>query len=157
MKSSASKKSGNSRLFAICISFLLVVAGSAAAWISKNAVAESSTGNQHGEKLKPPAYILLEPFTVNLRQDGNDQFLRASFTVQVDDTQQIDLFKENLAQARNRCLMILISKRTSDISRAEGKIELLNETKEALNQEFKSLGIPVKVIGVYLNSWVIQY
>jgi flagellar FliL protein len=155
MKSSAQKKSGKDGMLAICCSLLILLTGSVTIWVSKNAVAESSS--RHLKELKAPAYIALDPFAVNLAQEEGDKYLHAAFTVQVDNIEQVELFKKNLPLVRSQFLILLTAKKPSDVAGVEGKNELLKTIQDELNKSFLSSGVPVRVTGVFATSFVIQY
>jgi flagellar FliL protein len=109
------------------------------------------------EAPKPPVFITLEPFTVNLQPDGaGDQFMQVQFTLQVADQTQVDAIKLYMPQVRSRLLMLLSSKRASEISTPEGKKKLSEEIIAQVKQPFNAQSRPQAVSNVFFTSFVIQ-
>lgn len=124
-------------------------------------------GQQHGdshktekkkaEPGKPPVFLVMEPFTVNLQPDGaGDQYLQVAFSLQVGDEKQLEHIKTYLPQLRSRLLLLLSGKKASDISTVEGKNKLAEEILNLAKQPFASGGEPQEVTNVFFTSFVIQ-
>jgi|SRR5580704_7329748 flagellar FliL protein len=108
------------------------------------------------EAPKPPVFVVMEPFTVNLQSEGADQFLQITFTLQVADPAQEELIKVFMPQVRSRLLLLLSSKKASEISSIEGKKKLSDEIIATVNQPFNPKGPPQSVTNVFFTSFVIQ-
>ncbi|MGZ5817964.1 MAG: flagellar basal body-associated protein FliL, partial [Burkholderiaceae bacterium] len=118
-------------------------------------VAEEAKAKSEPEK--PPLFVVVEPFTVNLQHDGPaDQFLQISFSLQLADQKQEELFKLYLPQARSRLLLLLSGKKASEISTVEGKKKLAEEIVAQLKIPFSPQGAPLDVRDVFFTSFVIQ-
>jgi len=98
----------------------------------------------------------MEPFTVNLQSEGGDQFLQITFTLQVGDAAQEEIIKAFMPQVRSRLLLLLSSKKASEISTVDGKKKLSEEIIAAVNQPFSPKGPPQNVVNVFFTSFVIQ-
>lgn len=105
---------------------------------------------------KPPVFINMEPFTVNLQSEGTDQFLQVSLTVQVPDQETTDVFKNYQPLVRSRLLLLLSSRKASEISSEAGKQKLAADIKAQLEKPFMAGLPPQKVTGVFFTSFVIQ-
>lgn len=115
--------------------------------------AEASGG--HGEAGAGPAFLAFETFTVNLLPDPDEKFLQLDLTVEVKDAALADKMKAHMPALRNRVLMLLTSKKASDISTPEGKTALSEELLTELKKPFKGKK-PLKVKQVLFTSFVIQ-
>lgn len=120
------------------------------------AAADSEDGGKQ-EPPKPPVFLNIDQFTVNLQPEGaNDQFLQISITLQVADENQVELIKEYMPQIRSRLLMLLSSKKASEISSTDGKKKLADEIMAQVKQPFNAQSSPQSVSNVFFTSFVIQ-
>ena len=117
--------------------------------------AEAEGGGGHGEAGAGPAFLAFETFTVNLLPDPDEKFLQLDLTVEVKDAALADKMKAHMPALRNRVLMLLTSKKASDISTPEGKTALSAELLEELKKPFSGKK-PLKVKQVLFTSFVIQ-
>lgn len=153
----APKKSGKKMIMLVAIAALLVGGGGGAAWYFLGNKAEpGAVKHAKVEPAKPPVFLLMEPFVVNLLSDGTDQFLQCTFTMQVPNSEQVDLLKLYMPQVRSRLLLLLTSKHATDLNTGEGKKKLITEIKAATNLPFTPGGKPQEVSDVFFTSFVIQ-
>jgi len=109
------------------------------------------------EPEQPPLFVVVEPFTVNLQHEGpSDQFLQISFSLQLGDRKQEELFKLYQPQARSRLLLLLSGKKASEISSVEGKKKLAEEIVDQLKIPFSQQSAPLDIKDVFFTSFVIQ-
>ncbi len=109
------------------------------------------------EAPKPPVFIVVEPFTVNLTPgEVGDQYLQVALTLQVADQAQVDRIKLYMPQVRSRVLMLLSSKKASEISSVEGKKKLSDDIIAQINLPFTPQSEPQAVSDVFFTSFVIQ-
>lgn len=136
---------------------LLASAGGGAAWffLGRAAPADSAKSVKH-EPAKPPVFVVMDSFTVNLQPEAGDQFLQVGMTLQVADQAQVDLIKLYMPLVRSRLLLLLSSKKASEISSVEGKKNLSDEIITQLKLPFSPGTEPQKVSGVFFTSFVIQ-
>ena len=142
---------------------LLLGAAGGGAWFflgSQQAATPQRPGTAASAKRvssKPPVFVALEPFTVNLQHDdGSPQYLQVGLSLKLDDDGLVDAIKLHMPEIRNRVLLLLSSKKASDISTLEGKKAL---SKELLREIARPLaaGGPVKGLeSVLFTSFVIQ-
>lgn len=148
------KKSKKKLLLVLLVILVLLGAGGGGAWYwfmvrNTNAVAAP-------KKPAPPIFISLEPFTVNLQPEGGEHYLQTAITLQVTDKEEVDLIKLYTPQVRNRILLLLSSKKASEITSVEGKKKLAEEIVAAVNQPFIQDGKPQAASNVLFTSFIIQ-
>lgn len=82
---------------------------------------------------KPPVFMPLEPFTVNLQPENGEQFLQVVASVRVIDMTVGDTVKTFMPQIRHEVLSLLAGKKASEITTPEGREDLAEEMKEIMN------------------------
>lgn len=137
---------------------ILLAGGGAGAWyfMTQKAVASANGAEKHAEEAKPPVFLPMEAFTVNLQAENGEQFLQTSFTLQVLDQAQVDMIKLYMPHVRSRILLLLSSKKPSEILTVEGKTKLAEEIINIFKQPFTPQGPTVKVSSVLFTSFVVQ-
>ncbi len=153
---SAAPKKSKKKLLLLGAILILLLGGGGAAWY----IVGSSGGAPASEKPeppKPPVYLPMDQFTVNLQPgDAGDQYLQIAFTLQVDSSEQVEMLKTYMPLIRSRLLMLLSSKKASEISTAEGKKKLQEEIVAQVKLPFTPQSAPAAVSGVFFTSFVIQ-
>ncbi|RXZ32828.1 flagellar basal body-associated protein FliL [Oxalobacteraceae bacterium CAVE-383] len=157
----APKKSKKMLLIVILLGvLLLIVAGGAAAFfvLSSKKPAEAEHAASSGESSKVPVFVAIEPYVVNLQtaENGSDQFLQTSLTLQVADEGTAEAIKTFMPLVRSRLLVTLSSKKSAELVTVEGKKKLTEEIIATLNQPFTPNGKPQQVNDVFYTSFVIQ-
>jgi flagellar protein FliL len=139
----------------IGVALLLVLAiGGAAAWfVMKNKHDDHSAPKVEN---KVPVYLTMETFIANLQVEDIPQFLQTNITLQVDSEETTELLRQNMPQARNRVLLLLSSKKSSDILTLDGKKKLAEEIIEELKRPFSAHGSKPEVTDVFFTSFVVQ-
>jgi len=138
----------------------LLLAGAGGYWyfFSKNNTTHSTEADSKleadAEQSKPPVFVELESFTVNLQP--NDQFLQATFNLQVSDEKEVAAIKMYMPQIRSRLLMLLSNKTAENLAKQEGKTLLISEIESLIEQPFTKGAEPIKIINVFLTSFIIQ-
>jgi flagellar FliL protein len=150
------KKSSKKWLFAGLLFALLLGGGGYAAWIFLTPQADVAQAEATAPPPKPPVFMTMDQFTVNLQSDGIEQFLQVAFTLQVPDQTQVDLIKLYMPQVRSRLLLLLSGKRAVEISTPDGKNALAAEIAQQVNEPFVAGLPPQGVSGVFFTSFVIQ-
>lgn len=74
-----------------------------------------------------PVFIALEPFTVNLQRETSDQYLQVGITLKIFDAALEERIKTSLPEIRSKILLLLSTKKASELSSAEGKTLLVKE------------------------------
>lgn len=135
---------------------VLLAAGGAGAYFFLGKKPAAAGEQAKVEAPKPPVFLTMEPFTVNLQNESGEQFLQLAFSLQVASSEQVELIKLYLPQVRSRLLLLLSSKKASDINTAEGKKKLGDDIVATVNQPFASGGKKQQVTDVFFTSFVIQ-
>lgn len=152
-------KRPNLMLVIIIVLLLVIIAGGGgAAWYMLTHPQSLSTHAPQSKpvELKPPAFLPLEQFTVNLQPEAGEQYLQVSLTLEMPDAQQAELTKTYMPVVRSRLLMLLSSKKASELSTPEGKKKLQEEIIAAIKQPFRPQMSPAEVSGVSFTAFVIQ-
>ena len=84
----------------------------------------------------PPTYLPLENFTVNLQPEAGDQYLQVTMSLKIADPAMAEGLKLRMPEIRNRMLMLLSSKKASELSSTAGKEHLGVEIQDAINRIF---------------------
>jgi flagellar protein FliL len=114
----------------LCLS--LVLAGSGAAGFYFMQPAHSDAGPTVP---KPPVFVPLEMFTVNLVSDpAQMQFMQAVITLKLEDKATAELIKDRLPEVRDRVLLVLSAKKSSEILSVAGKQKLALEIGDAVRK-----------------------
>lgn len=106
----------------------LLGAGGGGAWWYTQQKAAGGEAAPKAEVPKPPQFVNLEAFTVNLKDDGTtDHFLQTALTLQVTSAEVADAIKLQLPVIRGRILLLLSSKSASELAPIEAKNQLAEE------------------------------
>lgn len=148
------KKKGK-LLLVLGVALVLGGAGGGAAWYFTQSGAKSAGHKE--EKPKPPVFVTLETFTVNLQSDGgSEHYLQVGIDLKVTDPSVVDLVKLHMPEIRNSVLLLLSSKNAEQITSLEGKQKLSSEIQEQINKPLNAKATSKGVTGVYFTSFVIQ-
>ncbi len=131
---------------------LLGAGGGGAAWYWRQGQDEAQTQ----PKQKPPVFVSLETFTVNLKPEHGDQHLQTNLTLKMEDAAAADLIKLHMPEVRNRVLLLLSSKAASQIAAVDGKKKLASELLAEIKQPFSENNPEHAVQSVLFTSFVIQ-
>lgn len=106
---------------------------------------------------RPPVFVTLEPFTVNLqREDASSQYLQVGLTLKATDESVTEAVKARMPEIRNRVLLLLSSKRASEISTLDGKKALSAELTREIAQPLAGSAAAKNLDSVLFTSFVIQ-
>lgn len=137
------------------IVLLLAIGGGVAAWLLTRSPDSHQKEVKH-EPAKPPVFVVLDSFTVNLSPEDGEKYLQVSLTLQVAEEKDAEEIKLHMPQIRSRILLLLSSKKASDLLMQEGKTKLTQEIASEINKPFNPRGEPQKVTSVFFTSFVIQ-
>ena len=121
-----------------------------------SAQAAAPESDKNAEKAKPEQMgkvVSLDTFIVNLADPGANRYLRVTMDLEVTGgkTPEEEVTRRT-AQLRDTILMILPTKKFSDIISTEGKSALREELLSALNAHLASS----KIARIYFKEFVIQ-
>lgn len=153
------KKSRKKLIFILVITLVLLGGIGGGAWwyfMGDDEDVESVDKKVKADKAAPPVFVALEQFTVNLQPEAGEHFLQIAMTLQVASKEDVDLIKLYMPQIRSRILLLLTSKKASEISTLAGKNKLSDEIMAQVNQPLTPQGKPQTVSNVFFTSFVIQ-
>jgi flagellar FliL protein len=153
-----------SKLLIIILALVLLLgAGGGAAWyfFLRPHPATDKEGAEkaaaHAAAAKPPVFVTMEQFTVNLQhEDSSAQYLQVGLSLKTTDTGFVEAVKQHLPEIRSRVLLLLASKKASEIATSEGKKVLVEELKHEITQPLSGGEHPVVLDDVLFTSFVIQ-
>jgi flagellar FliL protein len=125
------KKKG--KLVIAIVAGSLLAAGGGGGWFFL-----SHRSSDHAAQAKPlhhspPVFVTLEPFVVNLSGDVQ-HFLQVGIDLKVADANVSDQVKAHLPEVRNGVLLLLSSKKVEELSSLDGKNQLRDEIRAAVNR-----------------------
>ena len=97
---------------------------------------QKGAGDKHEAKVeppKPPVFITLDQFTVNLQLEESPQFLQVGLSLKVRDAHVADELKLYMPEVRDRTLLLLSSQKASTLLTLEGKRKLANNIVATIN------------------------
>jgi flagellar FliL protein len=122
-----------SKLPLIIALVVVLLAGGAGAWFFMMRV--PADDDEHTQvSAKPPIFLPLDQFTVNLQPEDGQQFLQVAMTLKVVDQQIADHIKTMMPEVRSRVLLLLSSKKPSQIGSLDGKTTLADEIIHEIEQ-----------------------
>ncbi len=137
----------SNKLLIIIIALLAVIIAGGAGWFftmgNKHAPAEEQAAEEHKpEPAKEPVFIAMpEKFTVNLQREDGDQYLQAGITLKVLDPELEPKIKAATPEIHSKLLLLLSSKKASELLSVEGKKVLIEQIIAEVNG---TLGITPK-------------
>ncbi len=117
--------------------------------------AEEKEEKEDKVKLSERGLVELEPFIVNLADDGGKRFLRASIQLVVEDEAEALEFEEKpvlTMGARSAIVNTLTGEYSEDLATPEGKEELRELLVESVSEALK-----IEIVDVLFSDFVIQY
>lgn len=141
-----SEKKGKLPLLIGLLVVLIVAGGAGWYFFSKKSGAAEEPVKV--SKPKPPVFVPLDPFTVNLAASSQDeQYLQVAATLKVLDQSSADTLKQYMPEMRHRILTLLASKTPAQIASGEGRERLAEEMRQTANNVILAAnGNPVKPI-----------
>lgn len=145
----APKKKGRLPLVLGLVVLLAAAGGGAWFFMFKDKDADAAQQQARPQAPKPPVFVPLEMFTVNLSADEGGQYLQVGATLRVLDPAAADAVKQYMPEIRHRILGLLASKKPSEISGAEGRERLAEELRQNINNILlAAAGRPLKPIAL---------
>lgn len=141
----APKKSKKLLIIILAVVLLVVLGGGAAFMLLKKGdhedgdeeVAEETAKPKKKEKKKDahavPAFVNMDPFTVNLVPETGDQYLQVALSLELEDATEEPALKTVMPKIRNNITLLLSSKKASELMPKEGKEQLAESLKDEIN------------------------
>ncbi len=137
------EKSGGSPILLIALVGIAALAlGAGATYFlvggSQESSAEEAAQAEESEPEAAPVpfserVVALEPFVVNIEADPYPRFLKVRVELEVEKPEQEAILDERLAQIRDALIVLITSKRISDVTDFEGKALLKQEILDRVN------------------------
>ncbi len=129
------KKSKKMLIIILVLVLLIVIAGGAAAFLLLNKKKADSGDEAHEpepakltvDTSKPPTFVNLDPFTVNLAPAEGSHYLQVVLVLKVVDQTIADQLKVYMPEIRHEVNLLLSSKLPSEIATVEGRETLADE------------------------------
>lgn len=128
---------------------VLLAAGGGGAWFFMFKGKGDDAAHQQAklQPPKPPVFVPLDAFTVNLSAEQGDQYLQVAATLKVLDQPAADAAKQYMPEVRHRTLVLLSSKKATEVTSAEGRERLAEEIRQTANNILlAAAGRPVKPV-----------
>jgi flagellar FliL protein len=123
----APKKSKLPLIIVAVVVVLALAAGAAWFFLARGAADED---DEPRVSSKPSVFLPLDQFTVNLQPEDGPQFLQVAMTLKLADQETSDAIKAQLPEVRSRVLLLLSSKKASQLTSPEGKHRLADEISQ---------------------------
>ena len=144
-------------IIALVLVLVLAGAGGGAWYFLKSPPPEADGKPDTSKTAKPPVFVPLEAFTVNLQHDDlSPQYLQVGLSLKVTDSAVVDTLKLHMPEIRNRVLLLLSSKKASDITTLEGKQALSAELMREISEPIAGSAQAKAIDSVLFTSFVIQ-
>jgi len=129
------KKGKKGLIIALAAVILLGGGGGGVAWYfmkpKPDAEAEAEAEHAPAAKKKPKTFTTLEPFTVNLADEGGERFAQIAIVLEVADAKIGEQLTAMMPAVRNAVLMLLSSKTSKELLTVAGKEQLAEELATA--------------------------
>lgn len=135
---------------------LLAAGGGGAAWYFL-AGPGAHTEKKKEEPPKPPVFLPLETFTVNLPPEGSGPILQTTLVAQVAEQADADALTTYMPLIRSKILQKLAASDAALLGTPEGKQQLAAELVKLLAAPMEKGVEPARVKAVLFNDFVIQY
>ncbi|HET6719685.1 MAG TPA: flagellar basal body-associated FliL family protein [Rhodocyclaceae bacterium] len=122
---------------------VLVLAGATVLLLKNKAGADGDEETAHEttdkkakkkeEKRSPPVYLKVEPYTINLKGEQGDQYLRLEMSAEFDDQQAADAAKAYMPRIRHQTMQLLKGKMVSELNSKDGTQKLAKEIRDEMN------------------------
>jgi flagellar FliL protein len=103
-----------------------------------------ATKDVNAEPVKPPQFLPLDAFTVNLLLEENPQFLQVGLTLKVSDNIAIETLKLHMPEVRDRILLLLAGQKASVLLTLDGKRQLAADIVKSINAIIAPVPMPAK-------------
>ena len=140
-------KGSKKKLF-IIIGIVLAVAGAGGGgWF----FTKGKSGDRHAEEVKVippkiPMFLPLDPFTVNLKSEGSDQYLQMGISLKYFNPELEAKIKLNLPEVRSKILQLLTTKTANELLTGEGKNKLVKQITTLTNTTIGIIEVPVQAL-----------
>ena len=149
------KKGKKGLIIGVLVALIAIGAGAGGTWYFMKMNGDASE-EPAPPKPKPTKFMDLELFTVNLNADEGGQYLQVGLTIKIKETPVEQEIGKQMPDIRNRILMLLSSKKSSEVNSIVGKQQLSQQSVEEIKQSVKTEEFQSDVLEVLFTSFVIQ-
>ncbi len=146
-------------ILGVAVLVALVAGGAGAYFLLPSAPSEAAEAEAMPEaspEEKAAAYrervLTLEPFVVNIAGDDYPRYLKVKIDLELDEATARAEVDARLAQVRDAVIVLLSSKRLTDVTDFDGKVLL----KEDLRERINGLLDDGQVTSVFFTEFVVQ-
>lgn len=152
------EETAKKKSFLVMILLIVLVAlsgGVGVTWFLLKDATQAVTGENKKPGL-PTTFTDLDVFTVNLQPEDGNHYLQVGLTIKTLQTKVGEAIKKQMPEIRNRVLLLLSSKKPSEISTVDGKQKLSEEITHEIKESLDSKSMQDEILGVLFTSFVIQ-
>ncbi|MFZ5539319.1 MAG: flagellar basal body-associated protein FliL [Pseudomonadota bacterium] len=135
---------------------LLAAGGGAAAYLLIGKKDAAHAAEQKAPPKKAPVFVDLESFTVNLSDEDDNRFMQVKLVAEMRDNAAGEVLKNMMPAVRSEILLLLGSKRSTDLATREGKEKLAQEIIAAANKALERTPAEKGVEAVNFTHLIIQ-
>ncbi|CAB3651930.1 MULTISPECIES: flagellar basal body-associated protein FliL [Achromobacter] len=103
-----------------------------------------------------PIFVPIEAFTVTLQNADTERIMHVGLTLRVSDEQTRTRLEKYMPEVRSRILMVLSSQSPTGVQTQQGKTDMANAIKQAVNRPFSPLPDGQYVTDVLFTAFVVQ-
>ncbi len=103
-----------------------------------------------------PIFVPIEPFTVTLQNPDTERIMHVGLTLRVSDEQTRTRLEKYMPEVRSRILMVLSSQSPTAVQTQQGKTDMANAIKQAVNRPFSPMPDGQYVTDVLYTAFVVQ-
>lgn len=103
-----------------------------------------------------PIFVPIEAFTVTLQNADTERIMHVGLTLRVSDEQTRIRLEKYMPEVRSRILMVLSSQSPTGVQTQQGKTDMANAIKQAVNRPFAPLPDGQYFTDVLYTAFVVQ-
>lgn len=103
-----------------------------------------------------PIFVPIEAFTVTLQNADTERIMHVGLTLRVSDEQTRIRLEKYMPEVRSRILMVLSAQSPTGVQTQQGKTDMANAIKQAVNRPFAPLPDGQYVTDVLYTAFVVQ-
>ena len=103
-----------------------------------------------------PIFVPIEAFTVTLQNADTERIMHVGLTLRVSDEQTRVRLEKYMPEVRSRILMVLSSQSPTSVQTQQGKTDMANAIKQAVNRPFSPIPDGQYVTDVLFTAFVVQ-
>ncbi|CAB3744009.1 hypothetical protein LMG3458_06210 [Achromobacter deleyi] len=103
-----------------------------------------------------PIFVPIEAFTVTLQNADTERIMHVGLTLRVSDEQTRVRLEKYMPEVRSRILMVLSSQSPTGVQTQQGKTDMANAIKQAVNRPFSPMPDGQYVTDVLFTAFVVQ-